>query len=79
MAKNKSFGQMSFTQIAMQQTLQAVDAPVYCRLCGRNVKEPSSKSPPGNNGAWMRYLDLEIANKCHVSCYQEEVNKQRGQ
>jgi hypothetical protein len=62
---------MSFHQIMMQQAAKAAEAPVYCRYCGLNVKEPTANSPKGSNGAWMRYLDWEIENQAHVKCYQE--------
>jgi len=66
---------MSFEQILMQQTRKAVEEPVYCRFCGFNVKEPSSKSPGGSNGSWKINLDWEIANKSHASCARENVGR----
>lgn len=72
MPKNKGFAGMNFQQIMMQQAQQSVDKPVYCRFCGKNVKEPTNKSPGGANGGWMRYLDWEIENSCHVSCANEQ-------
>jgi hypothetical protein len=64
-----------FNQIAMQQAARSLNAPVYCRYCGLNVKEPTSKSPRGNNGAWMNSLDWEIRNEAHVSCAQENMGR----
>lgn len=62
---------MSFQQIMMQQAQQAIDSPVYCRFCGKDVKVPSENSPGGANGGWMKYLDWEIQNRAHVKCAQK--------
>lgn len=60
--------QNSFRQILQKQMKQTLERPVYCRFCGKNVKEPSSNSPGGSEGNWRRYLDWEVENHAHVIC-----------
>jgi hypothetical protein len=74
MAKKSNGFPMDFSKIMFQQAQKSVDSPVYCRFCGKNVKEPTSNSPRGSNGAWAQHLDWETENHSHVSC----ANKARG-
>lgn len=60
--------QNDFNRIMQQQIKQTLERPVYCRFCGRNVKEPSINSPGGSDGNWRRHLDWEIENHAHVKC-----------
>lgn len=75
MPKNKGFAGMSFQQIMMQQAQQSIDKPVYCRFCGKNIKEPSRESrfnPTGNNtGNYAS--DWELSNNCHYTCYEKNI------
>lgn len=64
-------GMSDFQKIMMQQTQQSVDAPVFCRYCGFNIKEPTVNSHGGSNGAWKINLDMELRAKCHVKCARE--------
>lgn len=73
--KNNGIQGMSFEQILQQQVQKSVEEPVYCRFCGRNIKEPSNKSPGGSMGAWRSSLEWEIANKSHASCAREHMGR----
>ncbi len=74
--KNSGLGGMNFSQIMMQQATRSVEAPVYCRLCGKDVKIPSENSPGGQMGDWRRNLEWETQNQVHVKCAQN-YNPQR--
>ncbi len=71
MAKNKGFSGMNFEQIMMQQASRAVESPVYCSLCGLDIKSPSRNSSGGPNGDWKRNIDWELHNKVHTKCASE--------
>lgn len=75
MARSKNgVAGMRLEQIMMQQLNRSIDEPVYCRVCGFDVKQPSNKSPGGSNGDWKQHLDWEIANRAHASCTQEHFS-----
>lgn len=75
--KNKSaWSGMSFHQIAMQQTMQSINEPVYCRYCGKDIKQPSKESSFSSAGANTgNYADeWEIKNNAHYNCYKRNYN-----
>jgi hypothetical protein len=73
--KSNGIAGMSFEQIMVQQATQAVNKPVYCRVCGKNLKEPSSESRfnqiGDNTGNYAS--EWEIKNSVHTSCAQRHV------
>jgi hypothetical protein len=78
MAKKNNWSNMGFQQIMMQQAQQSLDSPVYCRYCGKDIKQPSIESrfnSTGNNtGNYAS--EWEIENNAHTTCYQN--NQYRG-
>jgi hypothetical protein len=54
-----------FQKIALQQTMKSINEPVYCRICGRDLKQPygdthkSSEEFHGNK-------DMEIQYRRHM-------------
>ena len=68
---------MSFSQIMMQQAQQAINNPVYCRYCGKNIKEPSKESTRNmtgeNTGNYSS--DWELRNYAHESCYYKNCRR----
>lgn len=73
--KNNGFAGMDFTQIMMQQVSKALNEPVYCRYCGKNLKEPTKESKfNGTGGSTGNYSnDWEIRNNAHEPCYQQNM------
>lgn len=71
MAKNSLRG-LSFDQIMIQQAQKSIESPIYCRFCGKNVKEPTIHSYQED---WRKYLDWEIQNHAHVKCAQKAVRR----
>lgn len=67
--------QNDLNQIMQQQIRQAFARPVYCRYCGKNVKEPTSNSTGGSQGDWRKHLDWEIENHAHVVCAKAAMRK----
>lgn len=69
------FAGMDFTQVMMQQAQKAIDTPVYCRYCGKNVKEPTKESQfnrtGGNTGNYSS--EWELRNNAHESCYYKNL------
>lgn len=74
MAKRKGLQGMSFEDIMWQQAAQSVNNPIYCRFCGKNVKEPSMVAHEGMT-TWDQHLDWEIENHAHVSCARKAMRK----
>lgn len=76
MAKgNKGLQGMSFDQIMMQQAIKTVNEPVYCRYCGKNLKDPSSESKFNSTGANTGTYanEWEMRNNAHENCYWKHV------
>lgn len=61
-----------FHKIMVQQAMQEIEEPVYCRFCGHNIKEPSYNSTKVSleNGSERWYSHWEIQNYAHEKCYQ---------
>jgi len=64
---------MDFTAIALQQAYKSINDPVYCRYCGKDIKQPSQESTHFEN-RW--YNDWELENNAHEKCYQANHFKQ---
>lgn len=69
--KNNGFAGMSFQQIMIQQAVKAIHEPVYCRYCGKDIKQPSQESKRNmtgeNTGNYAN--DWELRNSAHENCY----------
>lgn len=75
MAKNKSaFAGMNFTQVMMQQAQRSLDNPIYCRYCGKDIKQPSKESTQYDKGYSSPW---ELENNAHTSCYQKHYGGRR--
>lgn len=61
----------NFHDFILQQKIKEVEEPVYCRFCGRNVKEPYIDS----NNNWNQNLSWEIQHQAHVECYKKHYYK----
>jgi hypothetical protein len=70
MAKN-NWGNMNFTQIMMQQAQKSLSEPIYCRYCGKNIKEPTKESRQLDSGAYQD--QWELRNNAHYSCYEKNI------
>lgn len=71
MAKKTTGYMPDFKPFALQQVYRSINQPVYCRYCGKDIKEPginSTRIATGpNTAAW--YDDWEIENRTHRKCY----------
>ncbi|MEB9509633.1 hypothetical protein P4I85_14640 [Bacillus cereus] len=62
---------MTFHQIAMQQAMQSINEPVYCRYCGKDIKQPSKESSfsAGKLNTGNYADEWEVKNNAHYNCY----------
>ena len=77
MKKNNGLVGMNFEQIMIQQAQREVEKPVYCRVCGQDIKKPSKYSAGGEMGDWKRNQDWELEYKVHTSCAQKHMASPR--
>ena len=73
--RGKPYAGSSFSDVMLQQANKMAGSAVYCRYCGLDVKQPSSKQPEVN---WSRDLQWEEQYHAHVSCHQLHIAKERG-
>lgn len=75
MAKKKSgFAGMDYGQIMMQQAVKQATEPVYCRYCGRDIRQADKNSSNSGTGYTS---DWEIKNNAHENCYRSSMRQRR--
>ncbi len=67
--KNNGFAGMDYQQIMLQQAIQSMNEPVYCRYCGRDIKQPDKNSTAQDAGGYSS--QWELRNHAHEKCYQQ--------
>jgi hypothetical protein len=60
---NKKQTPKDFSEYIINETYKKINAPVYCRICGKDLKYASIENDKGN--------EEEIFNKMHYNCYKK--------
>lgn len=76
MRKNSLVG-MNFNDVMHREINRVVENPVYCKLCGLDIKVPSKNSAGGAIGGWRADLPEELERETHKKCYMEYYSKRR--